>query len=59
VSLPARQADLVTVITDLQNMIRSCDTDINAGDPDAAAIQRLKEEALAAIGSFGLTSGEA
>ena len=53
-----RQADLGTVITDLQNMVRACDVDINAADPDAVAIQRLKEQAMAALGAVGFSSGE-
>ena len=52
-TLVARQADLV-----MQNMVRSCDVDINAADPDAVAIQRLKEQAMSALGSLGFSSGE-
>lgn len=55
-SLPARQTDLVTVITDLQNMVRACDVDIAAADPDANAIQRLKEMAMAALDGLGFSS---
>lgn len=57
-TLAARQSDLVTVITGLQDIVRSCDSDINGGDPDAVAIQRLKEQAMGALGSFGFSSGE-
>jgi hypothetical protein len=48
----------VTVITDLQNAIRSCDTDINAADPDALAIQRLKEMFMDALAGLGFSSSE-
>jgi hypothetical protein len=57
-ALAQRQADQVTVVTDLQNAVRSCDTDINAADPDSVAIQRLKEMFMAALGAMGFNAGE-
>jgi hypothetical protein len=57
-SLPQRQADLSTAQTDLMNVVRNCDTDINANDPDTLAIQRIKEQAMAALGELGFNSNE-
>ena len=57
-TLANRQADLVTVITDLENMVRNCDVDLAAQDPDSLAIQRLREQASAALGSLGFSSNE-
>jgi hypothetical protein len=57
-SLPQRQADLSTAQTDLLNVVRNCDTDINANDPDTLAIQRIKEQAMAALGELGFNSNE-
>jgi hypothetical protein len=57
-TLPARQADLNTAQTDLMNAVRNCDTDINANDPDTLAIQRIKEQAMAALGELGFNSTE-
>jgi hypothetical protein len=56
-SLAQRQADQVTVVTDLQNAVRACDVDINANDPDAVAIQRLKEMFMSALDGLGFSSG--
>lgn len=38
--------------------VRNCDTDIAANDPDMLAIQRIREQAMAALGELGFQSGE-
>jgi len=57
-SLPARRADLSTAITDLKAVVANCDADIASQDPDSNAIARLREEAMAALGALGFSSGE-
>jgi hypothetical protein len=57
-TLPARIADLTTALTDLRTLIANCDTDVAAADPDSAAIQKIREEASAAMGALGFQSGE-
>jgi hypothetical protein len=56
--LPNRQADLSTAITDLKTCVANCDTDIAAQDPDTIPIQRIREEAMAALGELGFNSSE-
>ncbi len=57
-SLPTRTADLNTCITDLMNLVRNCDVDIAANDPDSVAIQRIREQASAALAGLGFSSQE-
>ncbi len=56
--LPARTAELATVIADLRTLIANADADVQAQDPDRDAIQKIREQASAAMGALGFNSQE-
>jgi hypothetical protein len=56
--LANRQADLQTAIADLKAVVTNCDADLLAQDPEAYGISRVREQAMSALGSLGLSSGE-
>jgi hypothetical protein len=53
-----RQADLSIAIADLKTVVANCDTDLAAQDPEAFGIQRVREQAMSALGQLGFNSGE-
>ncbi len=58
-ALSDRAADLQAAIAALKALVVACDGDlVTAVDPDASAIARIREQAMSALGSLGLSSGE-
>jgi hypothetical protein len=57
-TLPARQAEFAAVLADLRTLIANSDADVQAQDPDRDAIQKLREQASAAMGALGFNSQE-